>query len=161
MAKGDKKSNKQIASGKPAAAGDTERWLENFFGPGWLRPFRMEWPEWSNMPAVFGGRGPKVDIIDRDSEVVVRAELPGVSKDDLDISVSDNSVTIRGETTQEKKEEKGEIFHSEIARGSFLRTLPLPGTVDAANAKASFSDGILELTLPKTEQAKRQSIKID
>lgn len=104
---------------------------------------------------------PKVDVIDRDDEVVVRAEIPGVAKDDLDISVTDNTVTIKGETKRESKEEKGDYYRCEISRGTFARTLPLPANVDSDSAKAKFEDGVLELTIPKVEKAKRRTIKVD
>jgi len=102
-----------------------------------------------------------VDVIDRDDEVVVRAEVPGVEKDDLDVSVSDNAVTIKGETKREEKEEKGDYYRCEISRGTFARTVVLPDYVDSDSVKAKFEDGVLELTLPKVEKVKRRSIKID
>lgn len=104
---------------------------------------------------------PRVDIIDRDEEIVVRAEIPGVDKKDLDVSLTDNTVTIKGSTHQEQKEEQGNYFRSEMARGSFARSVTLPGNVDGAGAKASFKDGVLELSLPKTENSKRRSIKVE
>jgi HSP20 family protein len=93
--------------------------------------------------------------------VVVRAEVPGVEKDDLDISVSDNTVTIKGETRREEKEEKGDYYRSEISRGTFTRTVMLPGVVATDKAKAKFKDGVLELKLPKVEKTKRRTVKID
>jgi HSP20 family protein len=106
-------------------------------------------------------RMPKVDVIDHDDEVVVRAEMPGVQKDDLDVSVSDNTVTIKGETKREEKKEKGDYYRCEISRGAFARTVALPAYVDANGAKAKFDAGVLELSLPKLEEAKRRTIKID
>jgi HSP20 family protein len=87
--------------------------------------------------------------------------VPGVEKKDLDISVGEDSVTIKGSTSKEEKEEKGDYYRREISRGSFIRTVALPATVDGTKAKASFKDGMLELTLPKTEKAKRHSVKLD
>lgn len=109
----------------------------------------------------FEGRLPKVDIIDRESEIVVRAEVAGVDKKDLDVSVTDTTVTIKGSTRQESKEEKGDYYRCEISQGSFARTVALPGDVDSGKARASFKDGILELMLPKKEAAKRHSIKVE
>ena len=80
---------------------------------------------------------PKVNVIDRDEELVIEAELPGVEKDDLDVSLTENAVTIKASTRKEEKQEKGD------------------------EAKAAFKDGILTLTLPKAEQAKRVNIKVD
>jgi len=101
-----------------------------------------------------------VDVIDRDDEVVVKAELPGVEKKDLDVSVTETSVTIKGTTSHEEKEEKGDYYRCEISRGAYARTVALPSYVDADKAKASFKDGVLELTLPKVEKSKRRSIEI-
>ena len=158
-------SSKEIQSARPARTlsplEEMDRMFENFFPRGWMRPFRREWPAWSELAAPFEGHMPKVDVIDRDDEVLVRAEVPGVEKDDLDVSVSDNSVTIKGNTRHEEKEEKGDYFRCEISQGSFARTVALPDYVDTQAAKAGFKDGVLELTLPKVEKAKRRSIKID
>jgi HSP20 family protein len=139
---------------------EMDRWFEGFF-PRWMRPFHMGWPSWGEFAVPFEGRMPKVDVIDRDDEVVVRAEVPGVEKDDLELSVSDNTVTIKGETKREEKEEKGDYYRSEISRGTFTRTVMLPGVVDADKARAEFKDGVLELTMPKVEKAKRRTVKID
>lgn len=135
--------------------------FEGFFPRGWMRPHRWEWPSWDEVAAPFAGRMPKVDVIDRDGEIVVRAEVPGISKDDLDVSVSDNAVTIKGETKREQKEEKGDYYRCEISTGSFARTVALPDYVNPDAAKAQFRDGILELTLPKVEKSKRRSIRVD
>ncbi len=136
---------------------EMERMFEGFFPHGWLRPFRWEYPLAQEFETVF----PRIDIIDRDDNIVVRAEVPGVDKKDLDISVSDNSVTIRGSVRREEKEEKGNYYRCEIARGAFSRTLPLPAEVDGAKAKASFKDGVLELAVPKIEKSKRHSVRLD
>jgi len=134
---------------------EMERMFDNFFSRGWLRP------RWGEMMSAFEERMPRVDVIDREAEVVVRAEVPGVKKEDLDVSVSDNTVTIRGETSHEEKEEKGDYYRSEMSRGSFVRTVLLPSNVNAEQAKASFSDGVLQLTLPKVEKARKRNVKID
>jgi HSP20 family protein len=158
-------TGKEIQEARPARTlspfEEMDRMFENYFPRGWMRPFHTEWPAWSKLAAPFEGRMPKVDVIDRDDEVVVRAEVPGVEKEDLDISVSDNSVTIKGKTRHEEKEEKGDYYRCEISQGSFARMVALPDYVDSDAAKAAFKDGVLELTLPKVEKAKRRSIKID
>lgn len=140
---------------------DMDRWFDNFFPRGWMRPFRMDWPAWSEIAGSAEVRVPKVDVIDRDEEVIVRAEVPGVKKGDLSVSVSDNVVTIKGETKREEKKEKGDYYHCEISRGAFTRSVVLPHYVDSDRAKAVFENGVLELTLPKVEKAKRRTVKID
>jgi HSP20 family protein len=111
------------------------------------------------LPAGFDRGFPKVDIIDHDNEIEVWAALPGVKKEDLDVSINNQTITIRTSAKEEKKEE-GKYFRREITRGEYQRTLSLPGNVDDANAKASFKDGILTVTIPKTEKSKRKTIEI-
>ncbi len=134
-----------------------EQLFDRFFGRTGLRP-------WSSPLAGFGetleSRLPAVDLVDRDDELVVRAEVPGVEKKDLDVSMTDNTVTIKGSTSHEEKEEKGDYYRCEISRGTFTRTVTLPCNVDAAKVKATLKDGVLEIVLPKAEKSKRQSITI-
>jgi HSP20 family protein len=137
-----------------------DRLLEGF-GPRWLRPFRGEWPWGLEAEGRLEHRLPRVDVIDREEAVVVRAELPGVDKKDLDVSMTENTVTIRATTHHEEKEETGDYHRSEILRGEFLRTIPLPVAVDGEKAKAAFKDGLLEVTLPKAEVAKRRAITVE
>jgi HSP20 family protein len=132
-------------------------WRQSWLPRGFMRPLEMGL---GNIPAPFEGRTPSVDVIDRDKEVLIKAELPGVKKEDLDISISDDSVTIRASTRHEEKEEKGKYFRREMSRGEFVRTLALPAEVDGAKAKASFKDGILELTAPKVTQSKRHKVTV-
>jgi HSP20 family protein len=140
---------------------DMERFFENFVPRSWLNPLQREWPTWPDLKMPFEAKMPRMDVIDRADEVVVRAEVPGVEKKDLDISMTDNTVTIKGTTQHEKTVEKGDYYRSETSRGSFTRTVGLPGDVDGTNAKATFKDGILELVLPKVEKSKRRNIKIE
>lgn len=133
--------------------------FDRLFEGGFLRPFDWRWPELTGLRRL-EERLPRVDVIDRDDEVVVRAEIPGVHKDELDVTLSDEYLTIKGET-REEKEEKGEFFRSEIRHGSFTRTVRLPDAVVGDKAKARFKDGLLEITIPKAEKAMRHSIEID
>jgi HSP20 family protein len=87
--------------------------------------------------------------------------VPGVEKKDLDVSLTDAQVTIKGETTREEKEEKGDYYRCELAHGSFARTIPLPSEVDSETVKATFKDGMLELVMTKSEKSKRRTIKLD
>lgn len=140
---------------------EMDRMFEGFFPRGFMRPMRMEWPEWSTSQAPFEGRTPKVDVVERDEEIMVRAELPGVEKDHMDVSVTDDTVTIKATTQQESEEDKGDYHRREISQGSFTRTVALPAPVQSDQAKASFKNGILELTLPKAVPAKRHNIKVE
>lgn len=161
----EKETKKDIQKAQPARAlspfDEMDRLFEGHFPSGWMRPFHWPRPSWGELSAPFEGKMPKVDVIERDNEIVVKAELPGVDKKDLDISVTKNTVTIQGSTSHEEKEEKGDVYRCEISRGSYSRTLTLPAEVNEEKAKAKFKDGILELTLPKVEKAKRRTIKVE
>ena len=165
MAKEEKKEGKQeLQKAEPKRAlspfEEMDRLFEDYFSRGWMRPFRWEWPSLGEMAKPFEGKMPKVDVIERDDEVIVKAELPGVDKKDLDVSVTESSVTIKGTTSHEAKEEKGDYYRCEISRGAYARTVGLPSYVDADKAKARFKDGVLVLKLPKVEKSKRRSIEI-
>lgn len=138
---------------------DIERLFDDFFAGSMLRPGRMQRLMRPELQA-FEGRIPHIDVIDRENELLVRAELPGVDKQDLDVSLGENSITIKASSSREREEEQGDYHRREISHGSFARTIPLPAMVAGDKAKASFKDGILELTLPKIEQSKRRRIEI-
>ncbi|MGR9086142.1 MAG: Hsp20/alpha crystallin family protein [Gammaproteobacteria bacterium] len=138
----------------PMLLGDFDDLFDDFLSRRW--PRLLDW----NFPSKFERMGfPKVDIIDHDNEIEVQAALPGVKKEDLDVTINNQSISIRATTREEKKEE-GKYFRREISRGEFQRTLSLPDNVDNDNAKASFKDGLLKVTIPKTEKSKRKSIEI-
>ena len=137
-----------------------ERLFEDFFPRSLLRHYRTGLPSASDLVVPFAGHVPKIDVIDREDEIFVRAELPGVDKKDIDISMTDNSITIKGETRKEEKEEKGDYYRCETSHGTYTRTLSLPAEVNSEKTKAVLKDGILELTLPKREHAKRRNIKV-
>ncbi|HRD89053.1 MAG: Hsp20/alpha crystallin family protein [Candidatus Accumulibacter sp.] len=129
------------------------------FSPGrWMRPFEREWPTWFEGPSF---RAPAVDLIDRENEVLVRAELPGVSKDEISISLTADAITIQAQSRQEDVDEKGDYRRREIRSSSFSRSLSLPAAVDTEAAKAAFKDGVLEITLPKTPVATGRQVPID
>jgi HSP20 family protein len=136
-----------------------DHFFDDFLSRRW--PRLLDW----NFPTGLEKGFPKVDIIDHDNEIEVQAALPGVKKEDLDVSINNQTITIRTCTKEEKKEEKkeeekGKYFRREITRGEFQRTLSLPDNVDGDKAKASFKDGILKVTIPKTEKSKRKTIEI-
>jgi len=140
---------------------EMERMFENFSPKGWNRPFRSNLPLMNEMSTSLETNFPKVDVIDRDDEIIVKAMMPGVEKKDIDISMTKNTVTISGKTSHEEKEEKGDYYRCEISKGSYMRTLSLPENVNEDKAKAKFKDGMLELTIPKMEVSHRRNIKVD
>jgi HSP20 family protein len=135
-----------------------DRLFDEFFSRSPLRGRvgRMMMPEVAGAEA----RMPRIDVIDREKEILVRAELPGVDKAALDISLNEDALIIKGETEVEQEEREGDYLRQEIALGSFIRTVPLPVHVDADKAQANFKNGILELTLPKMEESKRRHINV-
>ncbi len=103
---------------------------------------------------------PAVDIVEQESEYVVKLELPGVNKDDVKITMENNVLTVRGEKKQEKETTKGTRHRIERCYGAFQRSFTLPTTVRADRIEASYKDGILNVTLPKSEEAKAKSIEV-
>jgi HSP20 family protein len=140
---------------------EMDRMFDKMFHRGWLRPFHELWPEWARLEETMELRAPRVDLIDRDEEILVRAEVPGVEKKDLNVDLSGQLLTIHGERRHEEKAEEGEYFRAEIARGAFTRTIRLPEDVELETAKAEFKDGILEIHLPKTHKTERRRIAVE
>jgi HSP20 family protein len=138
-----------------------DRMFDTMLHHGWLRPFGELWPRWAGFDETFVLDTPRVDVIDRDEEVLVRAEVPGVDKKDLKVDLTGRHLRIQGERLREEKKEEGEFVRSEIARGSFSRRVRLPEGVDFDAAKADFKDGILEVHLPKTHKTERHQIKVE
>ncbi len=104
---------------------------------------------------------PALDIEETDSAIIVRAELPGMKKEDIKVSITGDQLTISGERRHEA-EEKGRTFHRiERAYGKFQRSLILPADIQADKVKASYKDGVLELNMPKSEKAKSREITIE
>lgn len=110
--------------------------------------------------AAAGEWGPAVDISETADAYTIQAELPGIDPKDVDIHVSDDAITIRGERKQEKEEKKENYIRKERVYGGFCRTLRLPSPVDAKGVEARYSAGILKIRLPKTEEGHRKKIEI-
>jgi len=120
-------------------------------------------------PLAFEGRGDggvqlpraKVDVAEKNGAYVVSAELPGVKKEDIHVSIDGNEVTLEAEVKREKEATKDErVLHTERVYGKVMRSFTLPQEVDEAKAQAKFQDGVLELTLPKKAAAQRKQISI-
>ena len=103
---------------------------------------------------------PSLDVAETKNEFVVKAEIPGMDPKHIDISLSDNVLTIKGEKRHEQ-EEKDEGYHVvERSYGSFVRSIQLPGRVKGDKVKASYKDGVLRVALPKSEEVRRKEVKI-
>ncbi len=96
---------------------------------------------------------PHVDVNETAKEIRVTAELPGMEEKDLEVSLVEGALTIKGEKSEEHEEEKGDVHRSERQYGMFERTIPLPSEVDVDKVKASFKKGVLKISLPKTKEA--------
>ena len=104
---------------------------------------------------------PPIELSETDDEVVLRAQVPGMKKEDLDVRVLDGSVSIRGEAKETKEESKEGLYRSEFRYGGFSRTVSLPPGVDVGRAEAKLESGVLELRLPKTEEARKSARRIE
>jgi len=103
---------------------------------------------------------PAVDIYETEKEIVVKAELPDVKLEDVDIRVENNTLTLTGERRQEKEIKQENYHRVERNYGAFSRTFTMPGTVDAEKIEASYADGVLRITLPKREEARPKQIQV-
>jgi HSP20 family protein len=153
-----KKASKELAKTEPATrfpvTWDMDRLFEDFFrrsfGPSVMPRLSVDQAEFN----------PAIDIYEEKNDVVVKAELPGIKKEDIDITLDADTITIAGEKKTEHKTEKKNIYRYESSYGSFCRTMPLPAEVQGDKVKAAFKDGILEIRLPKTEEAKKKQRKV-
>ena len=130
------------------------RWMEGFFEPyAWRRPFLTEFEEKYD---VF----PKIDIIDKDETLVVRADVPGIKKEDLEITISGDRLVIEAKREYEEEEKKEEFFRHEMAYGRLYRSVLLPVEVLGDKVTAELKDGVLEVFLPKVEATTPFKVKV-
>ncbi len=128
---------------------EMNRLFDDFFG----RPvMRRDWTEAAWCPCV--------DVSETKDSVIINTEIPGMSKDDVKVSIQDNVLTLSGEKKQENEEKDANYHRTERSYGSFSRSFTLPTTVQADKVKAAYKDGILRITLPKSEEVKPKQIPI-
>jgi HSP20 family protein len=108
----------------------------------------------------FGSWAPPVEIFERQDHLVIRAEVPGVQREDMDVWIENGVLTLHGERKQETDVKEETAHRMERVYGAFTRSFSLPTTVDAAKVAATYKDGVLEVTVPKAETAKPKSIEI-
>jgi HSP20 family protein len=135
---------------------DMDRMLDDFFG----RRTRPWWPERWFRADDMEVKPPIVDVFEEKDDIVVKAELPGMEKDNIDVNLTDHRLTIKGEKKKEDEIKEENYYRAERSYGSFLRTLDLPKDVRADKVKASFKNGILEIRMPKTEEARTKEVKV-
>ncbi len=158
MAKEEKKELAKVESTKALSPfKEMEKRFEDFFRrpfssmPSWLSRVRM--PEVEELV-------PSVDILKEGDDILVKAELPGMKKEDIDVSLTKDTITISGEKKKEEKIEKKDYYSLERSYGSFKRSFSLPSEVQTEKASAKFKDGVLEIRIPKTEEAKKKEKKV-
>ncbi|MFQ5955202.1 MAG: Hsp20/alpha crystallin family protein [Kiloniellales bacterium] len=120
--------------------------------------FEME--PFGRFEPLLGVTAPSVDLSETDKAYEVTAELPGMDEKDIELLLSDDVLTIKGEKKEEKEERKKEYYHSERRYGSFTRSFRLPEDIDQGKISASFKNGVLTVTLPKTSEARRKVKRI-
>ena len=108
----------------------------------------------------FGAWAPPVDIFERQDQLVIRAEIPGVKMEDVDVRIENGVLTLQGERKQETEVKEENAYRMERIYGMFTRSFSLPTTVDAAKITATYKDGVLEVTVPKVETAKPKKVEI-
>ncbi len=135
------------------------RMLDDYFGEEGLIKKRWEEP-WEIGTDLFGRKWPRLDVSETEKEIVLTAELPGVEKSDIEVTVSDNMVTIKGEKKKEEEKKGKNYYRMERSYGSFRRSVALPCEVDRSKVDASFKKGVLTVTLPKSVEAMKKVKKI-
>jgi len=153
------KESKEVAKTEPAKVPsllwDMEKWFDEVF----RKPFsfmgfpRVKFPGTEEL-------NPSVDIFEDKNDVVVKAELPGIKKEDIDVTLTDDTISIAGEKKKEEEVEKKNYYRWESSYGSFARTFTLPSEVQTDKVQTQFKDGVLEVRIPKTEEAIKKVKKV-
>jgi HSP20 family protein len=155
-----KKNPLSLAKTEPASAlspfEEFERRFEDFF----RRPFSLMEAPWTRWSAIAGDVSPAMDIYEEGNDIVVKAEIPGMKKEEIHVDINEKAVTVSGEKKKEEKVERKDYVHLERTYGSFARTFALPAEVQTDKARATFKDGVLELRVPKTAEAARRTRKV-
>lgn len=141
---------------------EVERLFERLMPSTWMRPAAVwNWPLWGNLEESFESiRQPQLNVLDCDKEVLIRAEMPGVEKKDIEVSINNSTLNIRGQVNREMEEQKMNYVRCEIAHGFFSRSIAIPEGVDTAKVSASLKDGILEVILPKEAGTQRRAVEV-
>lgn len=137
-----------------------EKFFEDMFEENLPSRFLRRFPRFKWMREV-EMVSPAVDMFEKADEIVVKAEVPGIDKKNIKISVSDNVLSIKGEMKKEEEVKEEDYYYSERSYGSFSRSLTLPAKVVESKISAEFKDGILEVHLPKIAESKPKEIKVD
>jgi HSP20 family protein len=154
------KQTKEVASWRPfPELFRMEREMERMFEDFWTRPWLGRPRRWRFLEEA-EARAPAIEVYEEKDDVVVKAELAGMKKEDLEVRISENLLTLKGEKKKEEEKKEEGYHYSECSYGSFTRTIEIPRDVRADKATATFKDGLLEIRLPKTDEAKKKEVKI-
>lgn len=162
-----KKESKEVTATKPAEVvsrwDDLDRWFDRFTEDFWRRPFGA-------LPGFLGREGwlghvvptrmPSLDLYEEKDDVIIKAELPGMSKGDIEVSMSGDVITLKGEKKKEEEVKERDYYRRERSYGSFSRSVQLPCEVKGDQIRAHFKEGILEIHCPKSEEAKKKSVAV-
>jgi HSP20 family protein len=135
-----------------------QRDMDRFFGDFFGGEFGLS--PWSGFGESLGAFSPQVDVKETDQEIKVLAELPGLDEKDVEVSLNRDRLTISGEKKQETEDKGENYYRMERSYGAFKRSIPLTTEVEADKVEASFKNGVLTVTLPKTAEAQRQTKRI-
>jgi len=125
------------------------------------RLFEAPMAEWERSSQLLSGWTPALDLFEDKDNVIVRVEVPGMKKEDIEVSLHEGNLSISGERKYEEKKEEAEVYRAERFFGRFQRTVSLPSVVESGKVKAQYQDGILTITLPKAEEAKPKHIDVN
>jgi HSP20 family protein len=138
---------------------DIETMFNDFISDFWSP--RVPWRRRSAWPVrAVASQVPAVDLYDQNDEFIVKAEIPGLAKEEVDVSIEGNTLTIKGEKKKQEEVKRQDYYYSERSFGAFSRTVELPSPVQPDKVNATFTNGVLEIRLPKTEEAKKNVIKV-
>lgn len=126
-----------------------------------LEPFEEMEKMMRHMAHGSGTFAPAINMYETKTDMVVETALAGIKPEDVDVSIEDNVLTIKGEAKHEREVDEKNYYRREVRSGSFYRSIPLPGHVLGEKASADYENGILKISIPKTEEEKPKSIKID
>lgn len=135
--------------------------FDRFFSTSFFGPFGSRLIEAEPLRQRFGSIMPKVDVSESDREIQIVAELPGLTQKDVDLTLEDEVLTISGETSESREEEEEQYHLTERGYGRFERSFRLPDTVNRERISANFENGLLTVTLPKSEQARQTAKRIE
>jgi len=142
---------------EPTAIESVRREMDRFFDE--LTPF--SWMRETNGGSRMDVWAPNTDMSEDENEYVIKMDIPGMTKDDIEVNFEDNRIIIRGDRSEEEKEEKKDYIRKERYEGSFYRSFTIPKTVDEDQIKAKFEEGVLKINLPKAEVSKPKEVKVE